>query len=522
MKTSPPNPHLRHRLVVVFATLFTLFLAAEGFAHAEAGPDPDRTRTHNAEKLIITDYDRAAFDVDANVDAFREAAARWPFAVHVTIRSDESSRMSFMKTISEGVYTPNMVSIGIDPTHHYTAVYFGSAIHVPKNGRDDIYAAGNSKFRRHDYVGGLIEIGNLTALSLPPIAGDSANDDYADQPAPATPSARNARDNERRARASSNIVPVRIVEEFPDRPRKMPPTSVALDDESPKAMSADSTNNPTDSKSSRGIGVFGWMLILGTGFGAYRLYKRRQQRVDGEDILTQQRTRNSVAHGYDTSKTAPFPSSTPSTSSAVSTGSLPPTPADSRTVIYRDTTPTTSPTQHQASIVDPLMLGMASMAAFEVGKTKAEVDELRRREEHRDSHDLTRMSDDGAIDLEAAHIHRTYGHSYTPLEGQDVFSPAGGMSSYDADKPKGGGSDYDEASAAATVAAETSPEITPSRFGGMSDWRSADNKPEGDATGGSADYDFNSPSEPAGGSSDFEAVESEDSKSDVGGSDDWS
>src|SRR6266540_3974652 len=55
---------------------------------------------------------------------------RFPFDVRVVITSEYADRESFSRHVSAQLANPNMVVVGIDPTHRRTSVHFGTGTQI--------------------------------------------------------------------------------------------------------------------------------------------------------------------------------------------------------------------------------------------------------------------------------------------------------------------------------------------------------------------------------------------------------
>lgn len=154
--------------------------------------------------------------------SLRDAASRWSFDSVILVRNTASSRDAFLRGVKDGVSGPNVISIGIDPTHHFTGVFFGDRVGVPRSDYDTIFKQGNADFRAKDWAHGLQAIG-----------------DYANGVAHA----------------------------------------VVFDTPQPQAQAPVPASRPAPVASAphEGLGFFGWALILGVlGGAAYFIFRRRE------------------------------------------------------------------------------------------------------------------------------------------------------------------------------------------------------------------------------------------------------
>lgn len=66
-----------------------------------------------------------------------------------------SSRSELDATVHNLVNTPNTLAIGLDPTHRFTNMHFGSGLGVPSSEFNAIRASGNSEFKQGHWAAGL-------------------------------------------------------------------------------------------------------------------------------------------------------------------------------------------------------------------------------------------------------------------------------------------------------------------------------------------------------------------------------
>lgn len=110
--------------------------------------------------MAIQIHDEAGLLGPGDLSVLQTASGRWPFEVHILTSTSSSNRGAFEARVSAAVTGPNVVSIGLDPTHHMTIVHFGKETGVPASQWSAIYSAGNSEFKESHWVDGLTRIGD--------------------------------------------------------------------------------------------------------------------------------------------------------------------------------------------------------------------------------------------------------------------------------------------------------------------------------------------------------------------------
>ncbi len=83
--------------------------------------------------------------------------SRWPFELRV-VTNTYSSKAALEQAVHQCVNSPNVVCVGLDPTHHGVRVHFGTGTGVRPSDFNLIAAAGNSFFKSNDWLGGIESI----------------------------------------------------------------------------------------------------------------------------------------------------------------------------------------------------------------------------------------------------------------------------------------------------------------------------------------------------------------------------
>src|SRR5438128_1266931 len=107
----------RHRwpsLRLLALTLAALLMAAA--APAWAGTLQIRDGAN-----VLSEGDRSAL---------RSEGAAYPFDVRVVTTSEHATAAELDRYVAAQVAKPDMVVVGVDPTHRHTAVHFGTDAHV--------------------------------------------------------------------------------------------------------------------------------------------------------------------------------------------------------------------------------------------------------------------------------------------------------------------------------------------------------------------------------------------------------
>lgn len=113
--------------------------------------------------MAIQIRDEAGLLAPGDLSALQAASARWPFEVHLLTSTSSPNKAAFEARVSAAVDNPNVVAIGLDPTHHNTIVHFGKATGVPASQWSAIYSAGNHDFKGSHWVEGITKIADRTA-----------------------------------------------------------------------------------------------------------------------------------------------------------------------------------------------------------------------------------------------------------------------------------------------------------------------------------------------------------------------
>lgn len=102
--------------------------------------------------------DEAGLFSASDVASLQEVAGKLPFDVHLVTSTSVSSKSAFEGTVSQAVDGPNVVAIGIDPTHRFTAVHFGKETGIPASQWSAVISAGNGSFKEARWAEGVGKI----------------------------------------------------------------------------------------------------------------------------------------------------------------------------------------------------------------------------------------------------------------------------------------------------------------------------------------------------------------------------
>lgn len=94
------------------------------------------------------------------VQALKDKSNAYPFDVYLTVGA-QGSKAAFQAEVSSLVTRPAVLSIGVDPAHHFTFVRGSVDLGLPSG--PEVASAGNAFFKRADLVGG---VDAITAKAL--------------------------------------------------------------------------------------------------------------------------------------------------------------------------------------------------------------------------------------------------------------------------------------------------------------------------------------------------------------------
>lgn len=89
----------------------------------------------------------------------------WPFDVNV-ITDSYGSAQELDQAVSQVVTGPRVVAIGLDPTHAWTSIHFGTGLSIPSDQWSVIRKTGNPAFKAGNWTQGVELLGNKTAEVL--------------------------------------------------------------------------------------------------------------------------------------------------------------------------------------------------------------------------------------------------------------------------------------------------------------------------------------------------------------------
>jgi hypothetical protein len=115
--------------------------------------------------MAIQVRDEAGLFGSSDLPALQTAAGKWPFEVHLLTSTSSPNKAAFESRVSQLIDAPNVVGIGIDPTHHFVVVHFGKETGVPASQWASVTSAGNPDFKEAHWVVGLTRIGDQAVLA---------------------------------------------------------------------------------------------------------------------------------------------------------------------------------------------------------------------------------------------------------------------------------------------------------------------------------------------------------------------
>lgn len=104
--------------------------------------------------------DEAGLFTAENVKALETAAEAWPFEVRLVTSTTTASKDAFDAVVAKAVDGPNVIAIGIDPTHKTTIVHFGKGADVPASQWAAVISAGDGEFKEARWTDGVVKIGD--------------------------------------------------------------------------------------------------------------------------------------------------------------------------------------------------------------------------------------------------------------------------------------------------------------------------------------------------------------------------
>jgi hypothetical protein len=98
-----------------------------------------------------------------STDTQRITSANLPFELHVITSTSYASRAGLEARVHDSIDAPNVVGIGIDPTHRWVVAHFGTGTGVAPSTWATIVASGNGDFRDARWADGVIAISRSAA-----------------------------------------------------------------------------------------------------------------------------------------------------------------------------------------------------------------------------------------------------------------------------------------------------------------------------------------------------------------------
>jgi hypothetical protein len=106
-----------------------------------------------------------------------------PFDARLVFTSEYADSDQLSRYIGNAVSEPDMVVVGVDPTHHHVQVHFGTGSGIARSSYGSIESSGNDAFRQHDWRGGAAAIFEAATRAANSNRGTTAPD-VAPAPAP--------------------------------------------------------------------------------------------------------------------------------------------------------------------------------------------------------------------------------------------------------------------------------------------------------------------------------------------------
>jgi hypothetical protein len=147
----------RHRaLIRRLAALITLALAVLFALPASAG--------------ALRTSDDAGLFTSKQLDSIRGRTAGYAFDVRLVTTTSYTTKSDLGGYLHRFVTEPNLVVIGLDPTHHHVSVHFGTGTGIADSEFKAIDTAGNPSFKDSDWTGGVLAILDRAQKAAAPAA----------------------------------------------------------------------------------------------------------------------------------------------------------------------------------------------------------------------------------------------------------------------------------------------------------------------------------------------------------------
>jgi MYXO-CTERM domain-containing protein len=96
-------------------------------------------------------------------DTQRIMSANLPFELHVITSTSYASRAGLDARVHDSIDAPNVVGIGIDPTHRWVVAHFGTGTGIAPSTWATIVASGNGDFRDARWGDGVLAVSRSAA-----------------------------------------------------------------------------------------------------------------------------------------------------------------------------------------------------------------------------------------------------------------------------------------------------------------------------------------------------------------------
>jgi hypothetical protein len=126
----------------------------------------------NAGSLVVRD--EAQVFTPGDTEQLRAIVAKAPFDARLVTTTSYADQPGFSRFVGTLVSEPNMVVLGIDPTHHHVQVHFGTGSHIPQASWPAIERAGNDAFKRAAWEEGGADIFRAAATAVSTGGGAAA------------------------------------------------------------------------------------------------------------------------------------------------------------------------------------------------------------------------------------------------------------------------------------------------------------------------------------------------------------
>lgn len=130
--------------------------------------------TPSADAGVFQSLDEQNLLTPADVSMLRTEALQWPFELRVLTTSRAPNRAAFDQLVRAQVTVPNVIVVGIDPSHRVTSVHFGIGTRISPAYYRQIEDAADPFFRGGNWRGGVEAIAMRAATVVGTMPGPVA------------------------------------------------------------------------------------------------------------------------------------------------------------------------------------------------------------------------------------------------------------------------------------------------------------------------------------------------------------